>query len=314
MDLCSVLCVLLIVFFSVCLAIICLSDSDIITFLSCYLGKQPGITKELSKCEGSKIVISARREDELKRVKADCLAANPSRNQNSILILPLDMTNYASHEPALKKVLQTFGKLDVLVSNAGRSQRAKWHEIEQEVDKQLFDLNVFSLVNMNRIVLRHFFEAGKGHLAVISSIAGKIGAPNSGSYTGSKFALHGYFESLRNEIRNRNIGITMICPGPVFSSVLKEAFTSKINQKVDQDHSPSDKRMTPERCGFLSLVAIGNQLEESWCSPFPIIFLTYLSAYQPYIFSKLSQLMHSTGYFTKLRDNKNITELTNKEN
>jgi len=297
---------LIIVFLSVCLAIVCLSDSDIITFVCSYLGKNPtdsfngkviwitgassgigeGIVKELAKCQGSKIVISARREDELKRVKGDCIAANPSRKKDSILVLPLDMTDYSSHAPALKKVLDTFGKLDVLVSNAGRSQRALWHEIEPEVDKQLFELNVFSLINMNRLVLRHFFEAGEGHLAVMSSIAGKIGAPNSGSYTASKFALHGYFESLRNEIRGRNIAITMICPGPVFSDVLKNAFTSQKGESVDQDHSPGDRRMTAERMGHLSLVAIANQLEETWASPFPIIFLTYLSAYLPIPFFK----------------------------
>jgi len=80
--------------------------------------------------------------------------------------------------------------LDILVSNAGRSQRAKWHEISPEVDKELFELNVFSLINLNRIVTRHFLEVGRGQLVVMSSIAGKIGAPQSGSYTGSKFALH----------------------------------------------------------------------------------------------------------------------------
>jgi len=266
-----------------------------------------GLAKELAQCPGSKIVLSARREDELKRVKRECLAENPKREDNSILVLPLDMTNYSSHEPCFQKVLSTFGRLDLLVSNAGRSQRAKWHEIETEVDKQLFDLNVFSLVNLNRIVLKYFFKEGKGHLAVMSSLAGKIGAPNSGSYTGSKFALHGYFESLRNEVRGKNVDITMICPGPVFSGVLKEAFTSKVGEKVDQDHSPSDRRMTADRCGFLSLLGIANRLEELWLAPFPIIPLTYLSAYQPFLFSLCSKIILS-GAFAKLRDNKDVLE------
>jgi len=78
----------------------------------------------------------------------------------------------------------------VLISNAGRSQRAAWEDIDLEVDRELFDLNVFSLVNLNRKVVRYFLNQGSGQLAVTSSIGGKIGIPYSGSYTASKFALH----------------------------------------------------------------------------------------------------------------------------
>lgn len=63
-------------------------------------------------------------------------------------------------------------------------------DTDLDVDKAMFDLNVFSIVNLNRIVLRYFLENKRGQVAVTSSIAGKIGAPFSGSYTGSKFALH----------------------------------------------------------------------------------------------------------------------------
>ncbi len=82
----------------------------------------------------------------------------------------------------------------MLISNAGRSQRANWVDIELDVDKSLFELNVFSILSLNRIVLKYFLENKKGQLAVTSSIAGKIGAPFSGSYTGSKYALHVSFK------------------------------------------------------------------------------------------------------------------------
>jgi short-subunit dehydrogenase len=80
-------------------------------------------------------------------------------------------------------------QLDVLISNAGRSQRANWHKIDLKVDKELFDLNVFSLVHLNRIAVRYFLEAGGGHLVVNSSMSGKFAAPFSASYTGSKHAI-----------------------------------------------------------------------------------------------------------------------------
>lgn len=119
-------------------------------------------------------------------------------------------------------------QVDVLISNAGRSQRASWAETELAVDKELFELNVFSLINLNRIIVRHWLKVGQpGQLCIMSSVAGKMGVYHSGSYSGSKFALHGYFDSLRNETRNNGIDITIICPGPVFSPILKQAFTSQ---------------------------------------------------------------------------------------
>ena len=80
--------------------------------------------------------------------------------------------------------------MDVLVNNAGRSQRATWMDIDIQVDRDLFDSNVFGLLNLSRVVVPHFVSKKKGHIAVTSSIAGKIGAPMSASYNASKHALH----------------------------------------------------------------------------------------------------------------------------
>jgi dehydrogenase/reductase SDR family protein 7 len=80
--------------------------------------------------------------------------------------------------------------LDVLVNNAGRSQRAVWEEIEVEVDKEIFDLNVFSVVHLSRIVIKYFKTRDGGHIVVTSSVAGLFGAPFSASYTASKHAIH----------------------------------------------------------------------------------------------------------------------------
>ena len=81
-------------------------------------------------------------------------------------------------------------QIDILVSNAGRSQRAQWENIDTEVDKQLFELNVFSLVALARKVTHHFLATGGGHHVITSSTAGKMGPPFSGSYGASKHALH----------------------------------------------------------------------------------------------------------------------------
>lgn len=83
-----------------------------------------------------------------------------------------------------------FSQLDILVNNAGRSQRAVWEDIDLAVDKEVFDLNTFSVVSLSRLAVQLFLRQGSGHVAVTSSLAGILGVPFSASYTGSKHAIH----------------------------------------------------------------------------------------------------------------------------
>lgn len=81
-------------------------------------------------------------------------------------------------------------QLDVLVNNAGRSQRANWEDIDLAVDKEMFDLNVFSILSLSRIALHYFMKQNKGHIVVTSSLTGVTPIPYSASYTGAKHAIH----------------------------------------------------------------------------------------------------------------------------
>lgn len=80
--------------------------------------------------------------------------------------------------------------MDILVNNAGRSQRAKWENIELSVDKELFDLNVFSTIALSRLVAKYFFQMNEGHFVINSSIAGVTAVPFSATYCASKSSLH----------------------------------------------------------------------------------------------------------------------------
>lgn len=77
-----------------------------------------------------------------------------------------------------------------MVNNAGRSQRAIWEEIDLAVDKEMFDLNVFSVLSLSRIVMQYFLKQNEGHIVVTSSLAGVMAAPYSASYIGAKHAIH----------------------------------------------------------------------------------------------------------------------------
>lgn len=105
--------------------------------------------------------------------------------------MPFDVSDTDCHQNKFDTVINHFKKLDILVNNAGRSQRANFQDTDIEVDKAVFGINVFGLVNLTRIVLRYYLEYNPdGQFVVTSSTAGLMGAPFSSSYTGSKHALH----------------------------------------------------------------------------------------------------------------------------
>jgi len=131
---------------------------------------------------GAIIVITARRGDLLEKVKEQCVAVGAPPDK--VLVLPLDLCDYSAHAGAFQKVLDYFGHLDILINNAGRSQRARWEHTDIKVDESLFSLNVFSVVSLTRVVLPHMLERGSGSVSVMSSSAGKAGVPYSGTYTG----------------------------------------------------------------------------------------------------------------------------------
>jgi len=259
---------------------------------------------EASK-HGATVVLTARNENLLGQVKKQCM--NHGAKDDKVLVLPFDLCEFERHEEAFKSILAKYGKLDVLINNAGRSQRARWEFTAMEVDRALFELNVFSVINLSRVVLPYMLQKGQGCLAVMSSSAGKAGAPFSGSYTGSKHALHGYFESLRNERVGCGVDISMLCPGPTFSNLLQVASTEKPGESFGENMNKGDKRMTAERCAELSLIAIANKIPESWICFFPVLPLMYFNQYLPAV-SK--SLMHLLGpkFLAKVRDSRNAME------
>lgn len=256
---------------------------------------------------GVKLCISARRESELESVKKECLENNRTGlTAKDILVLKMDMLEIDRHEDQFKKVLKHFGQLDVLVNNAGRSQRANWETIELKVDHEMFDLDVFSIINLSRIYVRHIEQTTKkGHLVVTSSGAGLGPVPFSGSYVGAKFAINvcvmyytlkymymnlskrfffveifqGYYSSLK--VEKPHIDVTIFCPGPTFTPFLQDAFTDKVGEKYNKDVKATDRRMTSERCGFLMATSIANKSLLSFVGPFPVIMVLYISMYYP---------------------------------
>lgn len=187
----------------------------------------------LAKC-GVKLVLTARREQELERVKTKCLAKSKGLLQpNDILTIAMDVLDVEMHSKHFYDAVNHFGQVDILVNNAGRSQRATWEDIESSVHHQMFDLNVHAVISLSQVAVKYFqSKKMSGHIAVTSSIAGIVGVPFSGTYCGTKHAVHGYFNSLRNEKMGKDLTVTLLCPGPTATNFLAQSFTETAGQVI----------------------------------------------------------------------------------
>lgn len=141
----------------------------------------------------------------------------------------LDVTSPASVERAVKATLEKFGRIDVVVNNAGYGQ---WGVFEQTPDakvRELFEVNLFGVMNVTRAVLPHFREHKAGLFVNISSGAGVFGLPVSTVYNASKFALEGYSEALWYELTALGIGVKVVEPGGVLATRFGERAQAEAN-------------------------------------------------------------------------------------
>jgi dehydrogenase/reductase SDR family member 7B len=173
-------------------------------------GASSGIGEALAPqlaTRGASLVLSARREEELRRVQATC--ANHERH----LVLPLDISQPATFGPAVQSVFARFGRVDLLIHCAGISQRAYAAHTHMDVDRRIMEVNYFGPVALTKQVLPSMLARHTGQIVVVSSLLGKFGAPSRSAYCASKHALVGFFDSLRAEVAADEIAVTMICPG-----------------------------------------------------------------------------------------------------
>lgn len=228
-----------------------------------------------------KLVLSGTNQARLDTVKSKCLDINSGLSVNDILVVPFDISDYSKHRACFERVIGHFRQVDILVNNAGKSQRAAFEKIDIAVDEDMFRVNVFGPIHLTRIVVDHWCKTNyQGQVAVTSSVAGIFASPFSCTYSGTKFALHGYFETLRVE-KFKNVKVTLLCPGPVFSRILESSYTEQPGVTVNQQHAPDAKRMSTERCARLCLTAIINRVNVAWISEHPVLACCYLSQYLP---------------------------------
>lgn len=170
---------------------------------------------------GAKLILSARRESELDRVKAAC--AERGANSDDIAILPLDVTDEASMPGVVKAAQEKWGQIDMLFNNAGISQRSLCVDTDMETYRKLFEVDVFGQIALTKTVLPIMLEQGSGHMAVTASVAGKLGAPKRTGYCAAKHAMMGFFDALRTEVARQGIRVTTVTPGYIRTAISENA-------------------------------------------------------------------------------------------
>jgi NAD(P)-dependent dehydrogenase (short-subunit alcohol dehydrogenase family) len=141
-------------------------------------------------------------------------------HQPNISLLKLDVTDAASIASAIEVIESKFGRIDVLVNNAGYGLMGAFEETDDEQIRRQFDTNVFGLMKLTRAVLPLMRRAGQGRIINISSIGGKIGIPLYSSYHATKFAIEGFSESLSFELAPFGIDVALIEPGAIATEFL----------------------------------------------------------------------------------------------
>jgi NADP-dependent 3-hydroxy acid dehydrogenase YdfG len=174
-------------------------------------GCSTGIGRELCNVlfnDGYIVIATARNIETIKDVNAD-------------LRLSLDVTQKSSIDTAVNVAKANFHKIDILINNAGYAIRGALEDISEENIKKMFDVNVFGITNMIKAVVPLMRKNHFGKIINIGSISGKFAQPVNGAYCASKYAVEALTDTLRLELYNQNIQVTVIEPGPIQTNFFK---------------------------------------------------------------------------------------------
>jgi short-subunit dehydrogenase len=184
-------------------------------------GASKGIGAELARqlaARGARLVLAARNEEALEAVAAQCRAAGAP-----VVSVKADVANERDCQAIVAGAVLAFGRLDTLVNNAGVSMWAKFEDIDDmAILERIMQVNYMGSVYCTRHALPHLRET-RGRIVGIASLTGLVGVPTRSGYSASKHAMRGFFDSLRIELADAGVSVTMIYPGFVATGIRESA-------------------------------------------------------------------------------------------
>lgn len=251
-------------------------------------GASSGIGKELalqlSRFRPT-LILSARNIDKLTKTANLC-----KKNGAKTIIQPLDLENTNSIKTATAQIFDQNLNIDLLINNAGVSQRSLSYETSFDVDRKIMEINYFGTVLLTKLVLPKMIERRSGHIVVVSSLAGKLGFPLRSAYSASKHALHGFFETLAIEISKFNINVTIAIPSHIRTNIDINALTHN-GEKTNKPDPKIKSGIPADKCAKKIIRAIEKNKYQVFIAGKDILAY-YLHKISPTLYIKLIQKLN----------------------
>ncbi len=216
-------------------------------------GASSGIGKALCRAlapQRPRLVLAARDEAALRAVAAACAESGAET-----LVVPADVTSPEACRALVARTLERFSSLDVLVNNAGIGMIARFDELEDlSVYERLIRVNYLGCVYLTHAALPHL-KKSRGQIVTVASVAGLTGVPTRTGYSASKHAVFGFFDSLRIELADTGVSVTMIAPDFVLSDIHNRAIGPD-GKPLGKSPLQESKIMTAEECAALTVAAM----------------------------------------------------------
>jgi dehydrogenase/reductase SDR family member 7B len=239
-------------------------------------GAGTGIGKALAMAyneNGNTIILSGRKKAQLEDVAG--LISNA-------YILPLDVVDEQAIAAAVAEVEAKFGNVDILINNAGVSQRALVTETSNEVGRRLMEVNFFGSIHLTKAVLPLMLKSGTGNIVGMSSAAGKFGFPLRSYYAASKHALHGFYEALGLELKDTDIHTSVVCPGRIKTNISKNALKGDGAAHAEMDPGQA-KGVDVDVCAAKVKRGITRNKAEIYVGGIELLMI-YFKRYTPWLF------------------------------
>ena len=245
-------------------------------------GASSGIGEALALAfanEGAHLILSARNETELKRVKMNCIGAE------QIDIVLLDIGNHDDIFKIAKETIAKVGSIDILINNAGISQRSLAKDTDFQVDTHIINVDLLGTIAITKAILPTMLAQKSGHIVTISSLMGKFGAPLRSGYAAAKHGLHGFFDTLRAEVFDDNIKILMVCPGFVKTNISMNAVVGDGSKQGTMDEA-TGKGLDPSVVAAKIIKAMRREKEEIYLGGREVMGV-YMKRFFPSILSRI---------------------------
>lgn len=247
-------------------------------------GASSGIGEALAlnwAAKGADLILSARTESALEAVGKKCRTGS-----NKVIIQIMDLASPESINQAFSNTITQIDRLDYIFLNGGLSQRSLVAETNIHIDRMLMEINYFGNVFLSKLALQFFINQGHGHFVITSSLTGVFGIPLRSSYSASKHALHGFFDSLRAEQVHNNIKVTIVCPGFIKTNISVNALSST-GQPTGIMDKAQNNGISADVCAKKMISAALSNKKEVYIGGKEVL-MVYFKRYFPFIYYKLA--------------------------